>query len=596
MNSIAEMVLSRAAVGAWDNSTRGLDAAAAFDFVQALRTSANVAGSCHAAVAYQASEAIYNTFDKVILLYEGREIYFGSRDAAVAYFEKMGWKRPLQQVSADFLTAVTNPGERQPQDGMEDYVPRTPDEFEAYWKQSPEYAELKISMRQYKQNNPLNGSEEIRLKQIKGLEQASRVRSSSPYLLSVPMQIRLCIVRAWQRTRNDLPALIATAVAQTIVSLIIGSLFYNIPSDSTGLGQRGSVLFLAVLTNALISLLEINLLYSQRPIVEKQAAYAFVHPFTEAIADVIVDFPIKVFRCVLSGIIVYFLANLRREPAQFFVYILFQLTAVMTMATMFRTLATVTRTIGQAMSFAGVIIICVAVYTGFTVPQFDMRPWFGWIRWVNPIFYAFESIVSNEFHGRQFECMEYIPPPKFQQGRSFTCSYVGSVAGRNHISGDAYIAGSFDYSYSHIWRNYGILLAFLVFFYVLYFLLTELISGTIPSHEVLIYRRGHLPDKIRRSDPEAGSKELTSHELRSRTIETGPLVAGEKDTLIWNGLCYDIPVQDGEKRLVDDVSGWVKPGSLTALMVRILISSLNLQLTKVLVEYRAFQVLGRLRL
>ncbi|KAJ5787614.1 hypothetical protein N7457_002604 [Penicillium paradoxum] len=564
--SIAEMVLSRASVGAWDNSTCGLDAATAVDFVRALRTSAKLAGSCHAVAAYQAPEALYDTFDKVILLYEGRQIYFGSREGAVMYFEKMGWKRPLQQSSADYLTAVTNPGERECRPDMEHTVPRTPQEFETHWKQSPEYAKLQISMTEYKENNPLDGSAEAQLKQTKRLEQATYVRPSSAFLLSMPMQIRLCMARAWQRTRNDIPALVATAVAQMVVSLIIGSLFCNIPNNTEGLNQRASVLFLAVLTNALISLLEINTLYSQRPIVEKQAAYAFVHPSTEAIAAVVVDFPVKFLRCVLSAIVVYFFANLRREPAQFFIYILFQLTAVMTMATMFRTLATVTKTIGQAMALAGITIICVAVYTGFTVPQFNMRPWFGWIRWANPIFYAFEGIVANEFHGRRFQCMEYIPASAFHQGLAFTCAYVGSVPGERFVSGDAYIAGSYDYSYNHIWRNYGILLGFLIFFHILYFSLTELIPGTIPAHEVLTFRSGRVPEITKGCDLETGTQQPLSLELKSRTTEDRPLVGGKKDTLLWKGLSYDIPIKGGEQRLLDDVSGWVKPGSLTALM------------------------------
>ncbi|KAJ5229183.1 hypothetical protein N7489_009891 [Penicillium chrysogenum] len=564
--SIAETVLSRASIVAWDNSTRGLDAATAVDFVRALRTSAKLSGSCHALAVYQASETLYNTFDQLILLYEGREIYFGSRERAVPYFETMGWKRPPQQVSADFLTAITNPGERQPQVGMEHAVPRTSLEFESYWKSSPEYAELQRSMQQYKQKTPLDISEEIKLDEVKRLEQTTHARPSSPYLLSIPMQIRLCIVRAWQRTRNDIPGLVSSAVAQIVVSLIIGSLFYNIPQTTAGLGQRGSVLFLAVLTNALISLLEINTLYSQRLIVEKQAAYAFVRPFTEAVAGVIVDFPVKLFRCALSAIIIYFLANLRREASHFFIYLLFQLTAVMTMATMFRTLATVTRTIGQAMSLAGVIIICVAVYTGFTVPQFDMPPWFAWIRWVNPIFYAFESIVANEFHGRHFECVDYIPSLSFQEGLSFTCSYVGSVPGERYVSGDAYIAGSYDYSYDHVWRNYGILVAFLVFFYVLYFWLTELIPGTTPTHEVLIFRRGDAHPKLSGSDLESGEQPWPLQELKSLAPPAHFSMAEQKDTLSWKGVCYDIPVKGGEKRLLDDVSGWVKPGSLTALM------------------------------
>jgi ATP-binding cassette, subfamily G (WHITE), member 2, PDR len=36
--------------------------------------------------------------------------------------------------------------------------------------------------------------------------------------------------------------------------------------------------------------------------------------------------------------------------------------------------------------------------------------------------------------------------------------------------------------------------------------------------------------------------------------------------LLWDGLCYDVKVKDGPKRLLDDVEGWIKPGTLTALI------------------------------
>lgn len=42
---------------------------------------------------------------------------------------------------------------------------------------------------------------------------------------------------------------------------------------------RGSVLFLAILLNALTAISEIDGLYAQRPIVEKHNSYAFYHPF-----------------------------------------------------------------------------------------------------------------------------------------------------------------------------------------------------------------------------------------------------------------------------------------------------------------------------
>jgi ABC-type multidrug transport system ATPase subunit len=90
--SIAEMALSGSPICCWDNSTRGLDAATALEFTRSLRVSSSVSGMTHAVAIYQASQAIYDLFDKAIVLYEGRQIYFGPAKSARAYFEGMGCK------------------------------------------------------------------------------------------------------------------------------------------------------------------------------------------------------------------------------------------------------------------------------------------------------------------------------------------------------------------------------------------------------------------------------------------------------------------------------------------------------------------------
>lgn len=71
--------------------------------------------------------------------------------------------------------------------------------------------------------------------------------------------------------------------------------------------------------NALISITEINSLYDQRPIVEKQASYAFVHPFTESLGGIVADIPVKFVSAVVFNIIFYFLAGLvsRRQSPSF---------------------------------------------------------------------------------------------------------------------------------------------------------------------------------------------------------------------------------------------------------------------------------------
>ncbi len=75
--------------------------------------------------------------------------------------------------------------------------------------------------------------------------------------------------------------------------------------------------------------------------------------------------------------------------------------------------------------------------------------------WINPIAYAFEAILVNEVHGRQFPSASFVPIALFQSGSSFICSIAGAVAGETDLSGDASVESSYQYSYAHVWQYRG---------------------------------------------------------------------------------------------------------------------------------------------
>ena len=564
--SIAEMVLAGSPLSAWDNSTRGLDSATALKFVQSLRMSSDLGMQANAIAIYQASQSIYELFDKATVLYEGRQIYFGPANGAKRYFEKQGWMCPARQTTGDFLTSVTNPQERKARQGMENKVPRTPEDFERAWKDSPEYKSLIADMDTHDKevlSGETQGATIAQFREQKNFRQAKHVRPKSPYIISISMQVRLCTKRAYQRIWNDISATATQAISNVIMALIVGSIFYGAAETTDSFYGRGSVLFMAVLMNALTSISEITGLYAQRPIVEKHASYAFYHPAAEAAAGIVADIPVKFVTAVAFNLVLYFLAGLRREPGPFFLYFLITYTATFVMSGVFRTMAAATKTVSQAMALSGVLVLALVIYTGFAIPVPSMHPWFSWIRWINPVFYAFEILVANEFHGRNFACGPgaIVPPYGINYGSSFVCGVAGAVPGQRTVSGDAFIAANYSYSYSHVWRNFGILIAFLIAFMCMYFVTIELNSATNSTAEALVFQRGHVPAHLQQGknavvesptpeDEKAGDEALAPH----------------TDIFTWRDVVYDIEIKGEPRRLLDHVSGWVKPGTLTALM------------------------------
>lgn len=204
-----------------------------------------------------------------------------------------------------------------------------------------------------------------------------------------------------------------------------------------------------------------------------------------------------------------------------------------------------------------------------------MHPWFSWLRHINPVGYGFEALLVNEVHGRTFPCSNLVPSYPNMTPNTFICSTPGSVLGQTFVSGDAWVQSAYNYRYSHIWRNLGIIIAFLVFFLFAYLLITEFNSATSSSAEFLIFRRRHVPTYMLEAARGKGKSDETGAAVVSGEIQPDQekgqddavnVIPPQKHIFTWRDVVYDIPVKEGQRRLLDHVSGWVKPGTLTALM------------------------------
>lgn len=282
---------------------------------------------------------------------------------------------------------------------------------------------------------------------------------------------------------------------------------------------------------------------------------------------------------ITFNLTLYFMTNLRREPGAFFFFLLISFCTVLVMSMIFRTIASTSRTLFQALVPAALLILDLVIFTGFVIPKRYMLDWCRWLNYIDPIAYAFESLIVNEFHGRNFKCNEYVPSPELPEyanvgSENQVCSAIGAVTGEPFVNGDAYARSAFGYEYAHRWRNLGIVLAFTAFFLTTYMVGAELVSEKKSKGEVLVYRRGHKPAAAaiaekKHSDPEAAMANIgpmiTAERSRGANKEGG-MLQEQTSVFQWHDVCYDIKIKGEPRRILDHVDGWVKPGTLTALM------------------------------
>ncbi|KAJ5382386.1 hypothetical protein N7517_000297 [Penicillium concentricum] len=569
--SIAEASLTGAKFQCWDNSTRGLDSANAVNFCSNLRLQADLLDVTSVVTLYQAPQSAYDLFDRVTLIYEGRQIFFGHTTDAKDYFENLGFYSPPRQTVPDFLTSMTSPEERRVRTGFEDLVPRSADEFAERWQSSEQRKKLLFELASYEQRHPPE-ERKTEYYHSRQAEQAKQQRSKSAYTISYPQQISLTLWRAYRRLLADPVFTIASLLFNVVMALILGSMFYKLKPDTSSFYYRGGLIFFSLLFNAFASQLEVLTIYAERPIVEKQNRYAFYHQSAQAIASYLTDLPYKIVNMFVFNIIIYFMANLKQEAGAFFFFCLTTFLTTLVQSAIFRTLASITRTSDQAMIPSAILSLGLMIYTGFTTPPEYMPGWSRWMAYINPLAYGFEALMANEFHDREFPCVNMVP-----SGQGYTtlpsvsqiCSVVGSEAGSSFVNGDNYISMSFDYWNVHKWRNIGILCAFLAFFFPAYMLSAELAKPPRTRGEILVFRRSKGSPKPEQklsldAENQTQNRPVVAEKVQSPG-RSDEMVVG-KDVFHWEDLCYDIEIKGGNRRLLDHVDGWVKPGVSTILM------------------------------
>ena len=187
------------------------------------------------------------------------------------------------------------------------------------------------------------------------------------------------------------------------------------------------------------------------------------------------------------------------------------------------------------------------------------------------------SSTNNSFsHNRNVPCSRLIPSgPGYQsvEPQNQVCPVTGSTPGTNLVSGDRYIELSFNYYYSHLWRNYGILIGYVLFFFVLYGLAVEFVPQVAKGRgDILIFLRrgrekgkhGNRPGSQSQGSYTAASAKQPSPSGKGPETSNGfEKLKRSQDTFTWENIEYQIPVKGGTKTLLTGIYGFVRPGSMT---------------------------------
>jgi ABC-type multidrug transport system permease subunit/ABC-type Mn2+/Zn2+ transport system ATPase subunit len=519
---------------------------------------------------YQAGNGIYDLFDKVLVLDEGKEIFYGPLEEARPFMEELGFICDDGANVADFLTGVTVPTERKVRQEKESAFPRNADAIREAYETSPIYTKMRSEL-----DYPSTAEAKQKTDQFAdGIVQDKdkRLSHSNPMTVGFVSQVRACVSRQYQILLGDKATFFIKQISTIVQALIAGSLFYNAPNTSGGLFMKSGALFFALLFNALMAMSEVTDSFSGRPVLIKHKSFAFFHPAAFCIAQIAADIPVILFQVSVFSLILYFMVGLTTSAGAFFTFWIIVIATTICMTALFRAIGASFRTFDAASKVSGFLIAATIMYTGYMIQKPEMHPWFVWVFWIDPLAYAFDALLSNEFHDKTIPCVgnNLIPSgPGFSNPDHQTCAGVGgSVPGRTYVTGEDYLQ-SLSYGHSHLWRNFGIVWAWWVLFVAItIFMTSRWRSSSESGPSLLIPRENSHIVNLHRSDEENQASGTKSPQEGSSGTDT-PAPSGlirNTSVFTWKNLTYTVKTPSGDRVLLDNVQGWVKPGMLGALM------------------------------
>ncbi|KAI8147471.1 ABC-2 type transporter-domain-containing protein [Fennellomyces sp. T-0311] len=559
--SIAEAMTTQSSINIWDCATRGLDAASALDYVRSLRIMTDILNKTTVSTLYQASNSIFGLYNKVLLLDNGYCLYFGPVEEAKSYFEDLGFYCPPRKSTPDFLTGICNPLEREVKPGYS--VPETSAAMHQRYIESGLYKRMMRELQDYESKIDDEKPADL-FKEAVHEEHQKFAPKSDPYTASFYQQVVALTIRQFQLLSKNYESLISRYGTVLILGFVIGSCFYKSPLTGDGAISRAGALSFTVICNAFVSHAELVNFMDGRPILEKHKHFAMYRPSAFYISQLVVDIPITIAQVLVYQISSYFLMGLYSDAGRFFSYFIIMVCLTFASNGFFRFFGVITNSFVVANQASCLIFIAYMLYMGYFISYNSMHPWFFWIHWIDPLAYGFKALIVNEMSGQVFSCEG--PGNAVPFGSSYTdwshkiCTMKGGNPGENFVLGDDYLREALGFEPSWLWSvNFVMIIAFFLAFTALNMFLVENIQVGSNGSLTKLYLPGKAP------------KPRTAEEERER-IERQQKITEEMDTIStgttfsWHHVNYSVPSKGGPLPLLNDISGIVKPGHLTALM------------------------------
>ena len=519
--TIGEVLLSGSRIISLDEVTNGLDAATAASIMSFICSWARLTGGTVIAALQAPTPEILATFDNVILLSDGYELYHGPSAGLDTFFTKSGFIRPQYMDPADYaLSMCVSPS----------YVAASFGSVPGSLTSREALASAWATQRAPLPAATLNS-------QLLLQNPAERAQWGVHCVHSQFQHLNLLTARQRKIVFRN-PAVSFGRIFQFIVlGSIFGSIYYKLTIDD--FVTKISLAIFALSAVSFASFAEIPAIFVGKKTAAKQMEGGYFQPVSFVLSVIVNSLPTSFVSTFIFATILYWMVGYADDVGRYFFFTLVLIIHELAVSALFRLYAFALSTEELAQAAAGITTGSSLIFGGFYI-AYPKIPNFMWpVYYLSPFSWSVRAMVNSEFTSD---------------------GYLAEIYPGGPTLSDTYLdAFGFAKGLAWKWGGIGLLFGYAI------------ILGPVLSSIVVTYSRSRERPGSQRISENAflQSASASSAALDSSSTSSSPSssLPFSPCTLTFQGVSYSVTLPDkSSKSLLSGVSGFAKPFTMTALM------------------------------
>ncbi|EAR86501.1 ABC-2 family transporter protein (macronuclear) [Tetrahymena thermophila SB210] len=376
--SIAFELVSDPDVIFLDEPTSGLDSFTAYNVVDVLQQYAKEQNKTIICTIHQPSSEIFQKFDRLILLVDGKFIYQGPRSKVIKHFGSFGFQCPQLSNPADYFMSIMHAESEENRNNYKTY-------FEHFDTDLRPQIDQEIAQH--------------------GTEIIAHKSSQAPFMT----ELKILIDRNLKNMKRNPMELKAKIMQSLILGIFVGIVYLNLPDPANHVDDQravmdynGAIFFLIINTN-MNTLFPIVLSFPLEKAVflkeENAKLYSIgAYLLAKSIVESILSFICPVIFIAIS----YYMIGLNANFGRFCFFILVNILSSFVGQSQGMFFGSLFKDAHTAIGVTPMMVLPFMLFGGFYKNVDDMPDWNAWIQWLSPYRYAFEASVRSNYVGTPF--------------------------------------------------------------------------------------------------------------------------------------------------------------------------------------------------